>query len=314
MKNLMMMALVLAPTTAFAHASLETKTAPANSAYEAAIRIGHGCDGQPTLEVRVELPDGFTDAAPVAKDGWEASLAETASGVREIVWQGGSLPADAKETFAITGRLGDLPAGSALAFPTRQVCADAQIAWVERAAPGVDPHSLDRPAPVLTIADTGAVVGAAHAGDLAIERAWVRGVPPGAPVAGGYLTIVNSGTAPDRLLGGSTDFAGAVEVHEMAMTNGMMTMAPLPEGLPLPPGETVTLSPGGYHLMFLELSAPPKPGDTVTVTLDFAEAGPVEVTMPVSQFGAGAFPGGDGAGGHGHGEGDAHGTSHGSSH
>ena len=65
------------------------------------------------------------------------------------------------------------------------------------------------------------------AGDLVITQAWSRATPGGAKVAGGYLTIENKGTAPDRLIGGSVDVAARVEVHEMAMNNGVMTMRPL---------------------------------------------------------------------------------------
>ena len=69
------------------------------------------------------------------------------------------------------------------------------------------------------------------AGDLVITQAWSRATPGGAKIAGGYLTIENKGAAPDRLVSGSGDFAGKVEIHEMAMNNGVMTMRPLDKGL-----------------------------------------------------------------------------------
>src|SRR5436305_10777390 len=87
------------------------------------------------------------------------------------------------------------------------------------------------------------------AGDLVITQAWSRATPSGAKIAGGYLTIENKGTAPDRLLGGSGDIAAKVEVHEMTMNNGVMNMRPLDKGLAIEPGKTVKLAPGGYHLM-----------------------------------------------------------------
>ena len=87
------------------------------------------------------------------------------------------------------------------------------------------------------------------AGDLVITQAWSRATPSGAKIGGGYLTIENKGSAPDRLVGGSADIAGKVEVHEMAMNNGVMTMRPLDKGLAIDPGKTVKLAPGGYHLM-----------------------------------------------------------------
>src|SRR3984893_1883813 len=96
------------------------------------------------------------------------------------------------------------------------------------------------------------------AGDLVITQAWSRATPGGAKIGGGYLTIENKGVAPDRLIGGSADIAGKVEVHEMAMNNGVMTIRPLDQGLTIEPGKTVKLAPGGYHLMMSDFKKPVK--------------------------------------------------------
>lgn len=127
-------------------------------------------------------------------------------------------------------------------------------------------------------------------GDLILETPWTRATPPAAKVAGGYLTITNAGDAADRLVGGDAAFAERVEIHEMAMADGVMRMRPLEEGLAVAPGETVTLEPGGYHLMLMGLSAPLTQGETVEVTLRFAEAGEVTVTLDVAAIGAGGPP------------------------
>jgi len=124
------------------------------------------------------------------------------------------------------------------------------------------------------------------AGDLVISQAWGRATPKGAKVAGGYVTIENKGAAPDRLLGGSGDFAGKVEVHEMAMDNGVMKMRPLEKGLAIEPGKTVKLAPGGNHLMMLDLKAPLKQGDKVPLTLEFEKAGKVTLSLEVQGVGA----------------------------
>jgi copper(I)-binding protein len=124
------------------------------------------------------------------------------------------------------------------------------------------------------------------AGDLVITQAWSRATPGGAKVAGGYLTIENKGSAPDRLIGGSTDVAAKVQVHEMATTNGVMTMRPLDGGLTIEPGKTVKLAPGGYHLMMFDLKSPLKQGDKLPVTLEFEKAGKVEVSFDVQGVGA----------------------------
>lgn len=124
------------------------------------------------------------------------------------------------------------------------------------------------------------------AGDLVISQAWTRATPGGAKVGGGYLTIENKGTAPDRLVGGSAEVAGKIEVHEMATTNGVMTMRALDKGLAIEPGKTVKLAPGGYHLMLMELKSPLKQGDKVPVTLQFEKAGKVNVSLDVQGVGA----------------------------
>ncbi len=141
-----------------------------------------------------------------------------------------------------------------------------------------------------------AQAGDAKAGDLVITQAWSRATPNGAKIAGGYLTIENKGAAADRLIGGSGDIAGKVEIHEMAMNSGVMTMRPLDKGLEIEPGKTVKLAPGGYHLMLMDLKGPFKQGDKVPFTLEFEKAGKVALSFDVQGVGAQA-PAGD-AGGH----------------
>jgi len=134
------------------------------------------------------------------------------------------------------------------------------------------------------------------AGNLVISQPWSRATPGGAKVAGGYLTIENNGTTPDRLLTGSTGFSKKVEIHEMAMNNGVMTMRPMDSGVAIEPGKTVKFAPGGYHLMFLELNRALKQGESVPVTLTFEKAGDVKTSFSVAGVGAqgpdGAAPAG----------------------
>jgi copper(I)-binding protein len=135
------------------------------------------------------------------------------------------------------------------------------------------------------------------AGDLVITQAWSRATPGGAKIGGGYLTIENKGSAPDRLIGGSADVAGKVEVHEMAMKNGVMTMRPLDKGLSIEPGKTVKLGPGGYHLMLFDLKSPLKQGDKLPLTLEFEKAGKVNLSLDVQGVGAQGPAGAAGSGG-----------------
>src|SRR5437762_7367216 len=134
------------------------------------------------------------------------------------------------------------------------------------------------------------------AGDLLITQAWSRATPAGAKVAGGYLTVENKGAAEDRLVGGSGDVAGRVEIHEMAMDGGVMKMRPLDKGLAIEPGKTVKLAPGGYHLMLFDLKSQLKQGDKVPVTLQFEKAGKVALSLDVQGVGAQAPAGEDHSG------------------
>jgi copper(I)-binding protein len=166
-------------------------------------------------------------------------------------------------------------------------------------------HSTDRQMKyVATLAFAGALLaaGAARAhdytlGSLHIEHPWTRATPKGAAVGGGYLKITNSGTQPDRLIGGSSTVAGRFEVHEMSMDNGVMRMRPLKNGLEIKPGQTVALAPGGLHIMLLDLKTPIKEGDHVKGTLVFEKAGSVDVDYIA--VGIGGTPKGGAASSHG---------------
>ena len=136
------------------------------------------------------------------------------------------------------------------------------------------------------------------AGDLVITQAWSRATPNGAKIGGGFLTIANNGSVADRLLGGAGEVSARVEVHEMSMNSGVMTMRPLDKGVAIEPGKTVKLAPGGYHLMIMDLKGPFKQGDKVPVTLEFEKAGKVALSLDVQGVGAQAPAGADSAGGH----------------
>lgn len=123
-------------------------------------------------------------------------------------------------------------------------------------------------------------------GPLKIGHPWTRATPAGAKVAGGYLSIQNTGSAADKFTGGSSEIAGRVEVHEMSMKDGVMTMRPLDAGVEIKPGETIALKPGGFHIMFLDLKRQLKQGERVKSTLTFEKAGTIEVEFVVDAVGA----------------------------
>jgi copper(I)-binding protein len=124
------------------------------------------------------------------------------------------------------------------------------------------------------------------AGSLSIAQPWTRATPPGAKVAGGFMTITNNGKEADKLVGGSAAFAGHIEVHEMSMDGGVMKMRELANGLEIKPGQSVVLKPGSFHVMFMELKGPVAEGAPVKGTLKFEKAGSVDVAYEVAPLGA----------------------------
>jgi hypothetical protein len=123
-------------------------------------------------------------------------------------------------------------------------------------------------------------------GSIEIHEPWSRATPPTAPTAGGYMTITNKGTAPDRLIAVESPAAATAEVHEMKMEGSVMRMRAIDGGLALPPGQTVELKPGGYHVMFTGLKAPFVKGSVVKATLVFEKAGRIDVEFAVAAMGA----------------------------
>ena len=126
---------------------------------------------------------------------------------------------------------------------------------------------------------------AIKAGDLVIEQPWARATPGGADVGGGYLTIVNHGSTPDTLMGGSLEAAGRFELHSMTTDHGIMKMRPTGP-LAIAPGGTLMLSPTGTHIMFTQLKRGLKTGETVKGTLVFEHAGTVPVTFEIESIAA----------------------------
>jgi periplasmic copper chaperone A len=124
------------------------------------------------------------------------------------------------------------------------------------------------------------------ANSIVIEQPWTRATPAGAKVAGGYMTITNTGSEPDRLIGGVLPQAGRFELHEMKMDGNVMQMREVVGGLEIKPGQKVQLNPSGYHVMFTGLREPLKQGDTLKGQLRFEKAGSVDIEYRVEGVGA----------------------------
>lgn len=130
-----------------------------------------------------------------------------------------------------------------------------------------------------------------RAGDLRISQTAARATAPTARTGAVYLSVTNTGTAPDRLVSASTAAAETVELHTTVRDGNVMRMQPL-TGIDVPAGQTVTLAPGGLHVMLIGLKGPLNDGSSLALSLNFQRAGKVDVTVPVSRAVE--------SGGHGH--------------
>lgn len=159
-----------------------------------------------------------------------------------------------------------------IAFARRIAAAAALAGSLLLAACNASPEA-DSPA---------ATAGAA----IAVTDPWSRETAEGQDAGGAFMTIANTGPAADRLTGGSTPVAGRVEIHTISMAGGVMRMRPLEDGLAVPAGGTVSLKPGGFHIMLMDLKRPLKAGERVPLTLTFEGAGAVETVLEVRPAGA----------------------------
>lgn len=121
----------------------------------------------------------------------------------------------------------------------------------------------------------------AHQNGLLIEDGRALTVGPSAPTAAVYLRITNETSHDDRLVEVRTDAAARAMLHASEITDGIARMTPLKDGIPVPAGQTVILERGGMHVMLMGLTAPLVDGAAVPLTLVFATAGEIPVTVPI---------------------------------
>lgn len=119
-----------------------------------------------------------------------------------------------------------------------------------------------------------------RAGHLVISGAWSRALPPTVKTGVVYLDVRNDGDSPDALTGMETPIAGNVMIHETKAIDGVMKMAHVMR-LEIPAGATISLAPGGYHGMLMDLKAVPRAGESFDVVLHFEKAGDVRVPVAV---------------------------------
>ena len=121
-------------------------------------------------------------------------------------------------------------------------------------------------------------------GDIHIMKPWSRPLPPVSANGAAYMTLVNKGSAADKLVAVSTPMAMKAELHTHTMEGGMMKMRRV-DAIEIAPGTPSVLKPGGLHVMMMGLKEPLVEGKSYPLTLTFERAGTVEVTVRIFEPG-----------------------------
>lgn len=142
---------------------------------------------------------------------------------------------------------------------------------------------------------------------ITVSDAWSRERPASIKMGGAFVAIHNNGPEADMLVAASSPVAEKVEIHNVAEKDGVMKMFEV-EGVEIPAGAKIEMKPGGYHIMLMGLKETLEKGKSFPLTLEFAHAGKIEVTVEIKEAGA------MGAAGDCEGHGDSDGHSHDHSH
>ena len=124
------------------------------------------------------------------------------------------------------------------------------------------------------------LVPASAAAELAIVDAWIKNLPPSVPVRAGYMTIHNPGKTTIAIVSVHSDAFANVEIHRSVMQDGMTRMEHVGT-LNIGPGESLQLTPGGYHLMMMEPVEATRPGETIDILLHLDNGSEQHLTMTV---------------------------------
>jgi copper(I)-binding protein len=120
---------------------------------------------------------------------------------------------------------------------------------------------------------------------LVVEQPWSRATAPTAKVGAGFMTLVNPGGAPVRVVAATAPVSATVELHTVALTDGVMRMRQV-DTIEVPAGGRTELKPGSFHLMFIGLHRPLAAGDTIPLVLTLADGATLAVPVPVQAAGS----------------------------
>jgi copper(I)-binding protein len=132
----------------------------------------------------------------------------------------------------------------------------------------------------LTLLPLANVTAEGIADKISVNDPYVRAVPPVVQTSAAFMQLQNSDEAEQFLVSASTPAAAAVELHMHTMDDGVMRMRQIPH-IHLPPKQTVSLQPGGLHIMLFDLTAPLIIGERVPITLTFEDGSTKQISAEV---------------------------------
>jgi uncharacterized protein YcnI len=132
---------------ASAHIDPDPVEAQAGSRLTVGFTVEHGCEGSPTVQLDMRLPEGVTDPITESVDGWDGSV-DTVDGETIVTFAGGPLADDVEGTFSVTMTLPPTP-DATIYFPFVQRCEVGEIRWIQ--IPNEPGDELDEPAPAMTL-------------------------------------------------------------------------------------------------------------------------------------------------------------------
>ncbi|MEV8239659.1 copper chaperone PCu(A)C [Microbacterium testaceum] len=143
-------------------------------------------------------------------------------------------------------------------------------------------------------AGTTAPAPAAESASFSSTDVWVKAADGG--MSAGFGELTNTGDADLTVVSATSPATSSMQLHEtVANEDGQMVMREVEGGFVIPAHGSLTLAPGGNHLMFMDVTSPLRAGDDTTITLTFSDASTVDITAPIKEF-AGAnesYDGGD---------------------
>lgn len=166
-------ALALAvPSMASAHVGVSPDEIVAGDHGVLTFSFSHGCENSPTTALRITMPDGLASVAPTMDGDWTIDVERGDDGLVSAVTFTALSPVPTDLRGAVSMSVGlDEDTPDTLAFPVVQQCVDGATEWTQLAEDGEDPHSLDSPAPVVTVTEAAAGGHGEHDADDTTTRA-----------------------------------------------------------------------------------------------------------------------------------------------